>query len=493
MNLFNGGADNNFSSSRPMKWIVTALMAYFGLRLLYFAINISSFVPPDEVTHFGISQLYSKVFFLPENSSQSYQFGLVTNIPWLYYWAMGKLIYLNFFGMSDLVFLRILNVPLAFGTVYYTWKLLRLLADDGLTQLLLIVAMTNTLMFTFLSASVSYDNAANLLAIMALYYLFAFFRQRTDTLLAASILCQLLGILTKKTLLPLILVMNVVLLVHEAKKLGGLPAALKMWLWPVGAKRRALLIGMLVCLGLNLQLYGGNYLRYGTIDPPMAMVEKQENVMQYRLEARNRIFNLFKDGQISEKQAIEMALKINHPVDRDHTIFLIQNYADQKRGGMNLLGPGRYIPVWVTGMLPGIYGIYGHLAMPNYGPTMPLVTLLVILSGIGFIIRWRPSQDGWNPMSLTIIAAFYVFFFMYRINYPIYLDFANSGVALQGRYIFPVIGLIYVLSSSYLLRLFKGRAVKFVVFSIAALIFISSDFPFFLDHVTPEWFSGPQG
>lgn len=495
MDFKNDVSDGNFPSPRLMKWTVTALMVYFGLRLLYFAITISPFVPPDEVTHFGICQVFSKVFLFPDNSPETYRLGLVTNIPWLYYWVMGKLLHLNFFGLPDLVFLRILNIPLAFGTVYYAWKLLRLLTEDRLAQLLLIVAMTNTLMFSFLSASVSYDNPANLLAIMALYYLFAFFRQRSDTLLAASLLCQLIGVLTKKTLLPLFLVMEVILVIHEVRRFGGLPAAFRSWLPPVGRKRMALLFGICLFLGLTLQLYGGNYLRYGTLDPPMAMVVTQDHAMEYRLEARNRIFMLFKEGKISEEQAAGMARKINHPVDRDHTIRLIQNYAAQKQSGMHLLGPGRYIPVWVTGMLPGIYGIYGHLAMPNYGPTMMLVTLLVILSIIGFFLRWRPSRDegGWHPLLLTFIAAFYVFFLMYYICYPIYLAFASSGVALQGRYAFPVIGPIYVLSSIYLLRLFKGKTARLILFGIAAFIFIASDLPFFLDNVTPEWFSGPQG
>lgn len=495
MNSLNEDLDENFPSYRLTKWAVITLLVYFGLRLGYFAASISPFVPPDEVTHFGISQIFANVFFLPENSPQSYQFGLVTNIPWLYYLVMGKLLHLNFFGVSDLVFLRLLNIPLAFGTVYYTWKLLRLFTDDRLTHILLIVAMTNTLMFSFLSASVSYDNAANLLAIMALYYLFAFFRLRSDTTLAASLLCQLIGMLTKKTLLPLFLVMDVILVIHESRRLGGLPAGLRAWMSPAGAQRLALLISILVCLGLNLHLYGGNYLRYGTIDPPMSMVVKQENAMQYRLEARNTIFLQFRDGKISEEQAVEMAMKINHPVDRDHTIYLIQNYAAQKQNGMHLLGRGRYIPVWVTSMLPGIYGIYGHLSMPNYGPTMMLAPLLVILSGTGFLLRWRPDRekDGWQPLLITIIAAFYVFFLMYYVTYPIYLVFADAGVALQGRYAFPVIGAIYVLSSIYLMRLFKGRVARLIVFGAAVIIFITSDFPFFLGHATPEWFSGPQG
>ena len=160
--------EEDFPSARILAWSVTVLMAYFGLRLLFLANYISPFLPPDEATHFGICDIFSRVPFWPENSPESYQFGLVTNIPWLYYWIMGKLLALNVTGISDLVFLRLLNIPLAFGHVYFTWRLLRLMTNDRLTQVLLLAAMTNTMMLTFLSAFVSYDNLANLLAACAL-------------------------------------------------------------------------------------------------------------------------------------------------------------------------------------------------------------------------------------------------------------------------------------------------------------------------------------
>lgn len=131
--------DKEFPSSRQLKWILAFLCLYFGLRLLFFALFISPYIPPDEVTHLGLAKIFSKVLLLPENSVETYQYGLVTNISWLYYWVMGKLLPLNVFGISDLLFLRLFNVLFAFGTVFFSWRLLRLLTDDRLTQLLLVV------------------------------------------------------------------------------------------------------------------------------------------------------------------------------------------------------------------------------------------------------------------------------------------------------------------------------------------------------------------
>jgi hypothetical protein len=91
-------SDEGFISVSFLKWATGLLLAYFGMRLVFFALDISSYIPPDEVTHAGISKVFSKVFLLPANSPETYEFGLVTNIPWLYYWFMGKLLHLNIFG-----------------------------------------------------------------------------------------------------------------------------------------------------------------------------------------------------------------------------------------------------------------------------------------------------------------------------------------------------------------------------------------------------------
>jgi hypothetical protein len=53
---------------------------------------------------------------------------------------------------------------------------------------------------------------------------------------------------------------------------------------------------------------------------------------------------------------------------------------------------------------------------------------------------------------------------------------------------FPVFGAVYVLLSHYLLCLFKWRRAQLTMATVAALIFIASDFPLFLARTTPDWF-----
>lgn len=472
-----------------LKWLVTFFLVYFGLRLVYFAINISPFVPPDEVTHLGLSQIFAKGFFLPDNSPETYEYGLVTNIPWLYYWLMGKLLLLNVFGMSDLLFLRLLNIPFAFGTVYYAWRLLRLLTDNQYAQLLLVVAMTNTIMFSFLSASVSYDNLTNLLAVMAIFYLFAFFKNRSGHLLAASVLCQLAGCLTKVSFLPLVAVLSIILFIHEYRNLRHLRSSLVNYFHLSGSRSLRLLLLILIplCLALNLQLYGGNYLKYKKLNPEMSDVLPLEIAMQNRLVARGFIYKSFKDGKISYEQALEMTSYINHAADRRDTIYLINNYVRFKQSGQQLMSPVEYITPWCKRMLASVYGIMGHIGMLNTGAAIIPIVVLLFSTGLAILIRLWSGDAPRLAVYLAVIIGFYTLVLLYAVNYKTYLDYVNFDIALQGRYIFPVIGPIYVIFCYYLTGLFRNRFAKLGVLAAAALIFIALDFPYFLARVTPNW------
>ncbi len=481
--------DTGFPSARQFRWITAFLLVYFGLRLLIFSIATDPDLPPDEVTHVEVSRIFSQVLFLPQNSPATYEFGLVTNIPWLYYWIMGRLLTLNFFGMPDLLFLRLLNIPFAFGTVHFVWRMLRLLTDDRLTQVLLLVAVTNTLMFTFLSAFVSYDNLTNLLATMAVYYLLAFFKNRFGDFLAASFLCQMAGSLAKISFLPLVLILNILLLVHEFRNLRLVPGALPAYFKAAGWRRWGLALGVLFGLVLNIQLYGGNYYHYGSPNPGMSEVLSPEIAMQNRLAARDMIFDQYREGRISGREAMDMASRIRDPEDRKDTIFLMEHYFALKNNMIKMLGPLEYAARWVWYMSSGIFSIPANYNLFEEGPRLWPFAALGVLTGLGILIRWRPSDSAWLPTCLMVIVAFYGLFLLWFISYPRYLYLGEFSSGVQGRYLFPVLGAMYVVSIYYLQRLFRNRNPRLILSAAACIIFIAYDLPFFLINVTGDWFT----
>lgn len=477
------------SYEKKFKWLELVLFVYFGFRLIYFAVTISPYVPPDEVTHFGVSTIFSKAFLLPDNSPASYQYGLVTNIPWLYYWIMGKLLHLNIFGVPDLVFLRVLNIPLAFATVYFVRRLTTLFTDDIIVRLLVVVAMTNTLMFSFVSASVSYDNLTNLLAAMSFYYLTSFFKNRSAVCLAKSVICVLAGSLTKNTFLPLVPLFLMLLIVREVGNIGSFVPKARAMFRDRGRAGVVLLMAILVGLLLNIQLYGGNYLRYQAIIPSIENVLPLEQAMQYRLAARGIILKQFRQGQISLEQAHEMASRITHSGDRQDTLTLIDNYAYRQQSGFRPIGPLPYTAIWFLQMLSTSFGIKAHIGMPNHGLSFIPLTVLLLFVITAFVVRWRPWDMDWLPTSLLAVSACYAVFLVVMINYPAYQESTDIVMSVAGRYIFPVMGPVYVLSCLYLLRLFKGEKMRLGLAVFAALALIYSDFPFFLTRVTPEWYA----
>jgi len=477
------------SRGKQFKWLELVLFAYFGLRLIYFAVTISPLIPPDEVTHFGVSSIFSQVFLLPDNSTASYQYGLVTNIPWLYYWIMGKLLHFNFFGVSDLVFLRILNIPFAFVTVYFVRRLATLFTDDIIVRLLVVVAMTNTLMFSFVSASVSYDNLTNMLAAMSFYYLTAFFKNRSAGFLAIAVICILAGCLTKITFLPLVPLFFLLFVVREAGNIGSFASKAGALFKEQGKAGLVMMVAILVGLLLNIQLYGGSYLKYKTISPSLENVLSLEQAMQYRLFARGKIFEQFRLGQISLDQAHEMASHITHPGDRKDTLSLVENYAYKQQVGFKPLGPLPYTAMWTLQMLSTSFGIKAHIGMPNHGLSFIPLTVLILFVIAAFIVRWRPWDIAWLPTSLLAVSVCYAAFILVRINYANYLDSRDIVMTVAGRYIFPVMGPVYAVACFYLLRLFKDEKMRLGLAVFAALVLILSDFPFFLAKVTPEWFS----
>jgi hypothetical protein len=344
-------------------------------------------------------------------------------------------------------------------------------------------------MFSLLSASVSYDNLANLLAAMAIYYEFAFFKNRTGGLLVASLLCQLAGSLIKITFLPLILVLNLLLVLTELKNVKKLPEEIRRQLRTFSSRNWLASLVLVIALGLNLQLYAGNYLRYGAPNPGMSQVTSTEFAMKHHLDARGIIFNQYKEGKISYMDALILTGEIKHPGDKADTFYLLMNYEKLKSNPQLWLSPLNYIKFWFQVMVATIFGIRGHLGM--FKPDQYLIPVYVVmaLAFAGFILRWRPRLSGWWAPSLAVVAIFYAGFLVYEVNYEAYRNYGEPSLTVYGRYLFVVMSPVYVLLCHYLLQLFRSELIRTTLALATAMMFIAYDFPWFLMHATAEWYT----
>lgn len=467
----------------------SAFLLYFAVKAFYFAFSIGENIFPDELSWFGIAEIFSRSLLPPVDSSDSYQFGLITRVPTLYFYLMGRALNLNIFSVSNLVFLRSINVCISILTVWYGWKLLRLLVSEAAVRLLFVALITNTMMFTFVSASVSYDNLTNCFAVLALYYLFSFFQFRLPFNILLAVLFACMGMLTKITFLPFAFTLLVVLLVHERKNFMFLRSAAVSFLSPFRWKNYLLLILCFFFLAGNINLYVGNIVKYGKLRPGMDKVIGLEQAMQYRLFARGYIVRLFRDGKITFLEAQNMAYNyIKHPGDRADALALLGKAAQEKASMKKTrIDRVRYAFAWTDLMMKRTFGIAGHRVMNKSGSGMAPYFILFLIVLILLFRRIKASDMQGNSIYLLFIAGFYILLLMQHINYNNYLSYGALGLALQGRYTFPVLVPVYALAAYYLAG-FGPRWSKWGTFLAVTVIFVYGEFPWYLQKVSPDWF-----
>jgi len=480
-------ASKGETEARLLTRLALLAFVYFGLRLLYYAVRIAHDIPPDEVTHFGQCLAFAQTLWLPMDSADTYNLGLVTYKPYLYFFLMGKSLWLNLFPLSDLVFLRLINVGLTLVTVYVAWKWIKLMTDNGRVQLLFLVLMTNTAMFGFVGASVSYDNLTNLLSVTALYFLHRHFRGPNARALLLFMISLLAGALTKKSFLPLLPLYLLVFAVHERKRLGILGSLLKNAFHPV-RPGNALLAGLaLLLLALNVQLYAGNLIRFGRLLPRTLQVLTEENAMQYRLFASHRAQYLYRAGRISYEQAEEMARRILHLGDRQTALDMIEQARENKEHPVEIMNRLSYALPWLKIMLYRSVNVFGHRVLSKSDAIMAVYQAVFLAALVCLAFTFRPTEARGGPADALFLFTAYNLFLMQGVNYPIYKSVLLIDITLQGRYAFPVLAPLYGVVAYYLMKPWP-RKIQLALLAALSLFFILHDFPDFLIKVPSDWF-----
>jgi len=466
-------------------WIILLLGAYFIGRLCYFAFTVGPGVPPDEVTHIGIVRLYAQTLLGIENSPASYEHGLVTHAPYLYYFLVGKIAAI--FGDQGYRFLRGINVVLALVQIFVAYRLSLLVIRNPLARILFFVMLTNTLMFGFLSASVNYDNLASLLAVLAVFFLVRYLRDADPRYLLAFLLSTGLGLLAKATFLMLAPILWLAWLFMRWRNLPDDLRQLVCALRSGGKALLLLLVALVLCIVANLSLYGVNLVRYGAVVPGCSQVIEHEHCMENRIYARNWVVGQYTAGKMNLMQAWQATALIKHPGDRDHAKRLLNNERGYKSATPESLNVLDYMHiVWVQAVKPSIFGIQAHQSMlrtPNELWSYGLIFFAALLLWVRKL-RFDGTDRVWH--GLAIMTFGYYLFLVGYYNYTGYLQTHALLLGVQGRYLFHVMVPAYLLMAEFLLRPFGSR-VQLAVLLLVGGVFIAGDFPYYLSHVTPAW------
>jgi hypothetical protein len=476
--------------------LLTGLAAlYFVFRLIYFVIAVHHSDPPDEITHFGRVVYFSKFFLLPGGGSVEGETHLWASRyhPPLYYLLAGKFMLLNVFGADEIAFARLFSVILSGLTVFYGWRLVKVISPNPLVHFLFVIMLTNTLMFSFLSAAITYDSLANLLAAAAFYYMTCYLKKKEPGALLSLLLVLFLATLTKVTMLPFCFAVVVGVLIVNGRNLKREFAGFGVF-WSQSRVVPKLLYGAVaLSFCLNLFLYGNNLWRFGHLVPQPAQVMDASDVKSHPMAARSTIYVGYLQGEIELEEALERARAIEDKASSLDTVNLLNYGAWRKEneGPFEPMSRMAYAIPWSKTMFYSTFGVMGHSVLYKtfrgdiFLGNLPYL-LLFMAAAVLFIIRGGQGRAASHEYLYIGLFIFYALVLMQAVNYSAYLKFQLSHISVQGRYLFPFLIPVYGLAATYLLS-FGSKRVQSVVAVGIALFYVYGDFPFFLR----EWGSGP--
>lgn len=430
----------SFWHSQNSKIILFLLLSIFLAFTVFVAVSLQPGIIPDEPAHFVFSRHYSSTWGIPPDVTETYTFGwYIYRNPFLYYWINGRIInFIEYFRpvTSDwqmLVVLRLVNVIYGLGTVIFCYFISKELIDHKWYRLLPVFLITNTLMFVFLVGGVNYDNLANLFSMAGLFFFVRVLRNKNFISNSFGWTISILsGTLVKFTILPLALIMGVLWIIYIVKN--------KENIFPiVFSVKKDILLGfvLLVIVSGNIAIYGYNLIMYQSIRPECTDILSMEQCLISPYAIR------YEELALDQKLTISESINLGYP---DPLTYLIDS--------------------WFPNLLYRIFGILGHR---SYFPVRIIIFYrLLAYSVIILALRyWR--KPNYTFISIFIIILFYSVI-LFIINYDSELVYGFRQITLQGRYFFPVLGIIYILLTK-IIHLIPTKFVKYLMLSLTMILF----------------------
>lgn len=449
----------NFIRIHLPKITLGVLLCIFIGNAIFFATHLQRAIVPDEPAHFILSQQFSTTLGIPPDVPKTYRLGYVGHKPFLYYWLNGRFlnaVELVMPGLSNwrqLVILRLLSVIYSIFTVIFCYLLAQEIFENQWWQIFTTFLLTNTLMFSFLSGGVSYDNLTNLFAFASIYFLVRVLNKKSFYENSfAYLIFTLADTLTEKKALPLALITFLIWSFYLIKHHKYIELKQK-YNWKLYT-----LALIFILLGiLNFSIWGINLIKYHALRPSCNKILTEDQCNLSPFVARAQQLNL------PQKLTLADVIKKQYP----DPIEYVWDY-------------------WIYSMLKRIYGIMGH---KSYFPEL-IITFyrLLIMWTILIAIRyWKQFTLKISSMSITF--AFYAITLL-TINYNSELITGFKHVAIQGRYIFPVIGIAYTLAVYYISRI-QNSNIRRATVIYTILLFLWGSPLLFLAHLPPgvlSWF-----
>jgi 4-amino-4-deoxy-L-arabinose transferase-like glycosyltransferase len=409
-------------------------------------------ISSDSWYHLEVSQKYAETLGIPKNGPDTYKWRDIEHIPYLYFWLNGRILNLNStsFNFNEAILLRVFNVIYSLFTLVGTYLLAKEFFKKKWLAILPVFLLSNTLMFLFLSSSINYDNMANMFAVFSILF---FVRAIKNVGNWRSIFLMLivlsLGTLTKFTITPLAFILVLLIAIYIIKHWKS---------YKQGFKGSVLyfLIPICILLALNFGVYGINLIRYQSLTP------KCLDVLTYEQCLENGVF-----------------VRDNEWIPAEEVRFFDMVFSGER------IDPVRYMGLWTWEMAKRIYGIMGDSSLFASNIILPFYLFFFLIALILGILNWKDFSK--ESKYITYVTVFYLLILLFVQNYNMYLKRGYPTLALQGRYMFPVISSSYVLFV-LVLNSIEKKWLKGLIFVSLILLFVIGCIPFFIMNVDQSWF-----
>lgn len=265
------------------------LFGWFFFSGLFFVFAIKEGVAPDENYHLSlIYRIFDSHFSVPL-IDEGLSLGLTDFLPLLYHRTVALLLPLNIFPVSDLIFLRLLNLFVSMGTILFSFFTLRLISNKKVVHVMGLVIMVALLPFVFLSTAVGYDPPTNFFAVGSLFLLFRLHQKFSPLFLLWLFVFLSLGALVKITFLPyafFVFLWILFIFWRHRTQMGMFRKAFFQ------NRRFFSIMFSAICIfvGANVYWYGGNLIRFHHLQPRCEQVFSEEKCSKNIFAARDMLF-----------------------------------------------------------------------------------------------------------------------------------------------------------------------------------------------------------
>ncbi len=417
-------------------------LVWFLVQALYFVFSVQFGLPPDETYHYTYIQLYAQHWpspFLGNNGIPGVLIEVSRNPFFLYHYLLGFPFVILQHLPHSYVYLRLINVAMGFGSLLMLVKVARRLKLNSLVTNLSVFMLVNTLMFVYLSASANYDNSMILLCLIGIYLFIDLWSKLKASTILGFTTAILLGCLTNINFLPFAFALVVVLIARYVTRLPLVWQTLRQTFKLNRRLNIGLSILVIILGGLMIQRFGVNAVRYSSLNPACEKVRPINDCRQSALYTRNEYLYSHKH-HIPDRRIQAFAVTWAHLME-------IRTYGEFSKSSFP---PNRIIPV--------------------------LMVSVVSIFTFALVRMWRAKDI---MLSILLFICLFYLAVLLRENYDTYIK-TGRIIALQGRYAFTVLPVLYLIINRYNLEFSKKVWLRALYVIAVVLVFAVSSLPTYL-------------